>query len=65
MPSERAARLAAGIFLRMRLVLLIAVLWLLFDVALVAMLITARHVYAALRRLRTSRLSRLAGPRVP
>jgi hypothetical protein len=39
----------------MRVVLLVAVLWLLFDVVLVAALITARHVYSAFRRLRSAR----------
>ena len=47
----------------MHLVLLIAVLWLLFDVVLVAVLISARHIYSAVRRLRTSRLSRLRRPK--
>lgn len=47
----------------MRVVLLVAVLWLLFDVVLVAALITARHIYAVYRRLRAARLdSRPARP---
>jgi hypothetical protein len=49
----------------MRLVLLIATLWLLLDVVLVASLISARQLYASVRRLRAARLARLARPDAP
>jgi hypothetical protein len=39
----------------MRLVLLIATLWLLFDVILVATLVSARQLYVTLWRLRATR----------
>jgi hypothetical protein len=44
----------------MRLVLLIATLWLLFDVFLVAVLVSARSVYNLWWRLRVERIARLA-----
>jgi hypothetical protein len=50
----------------MRLVLLIATLWLLFDVVLVATLVSARQLYLTLSRLRTARaLTRSARPGHP
>ena len=49
----------------MRLALLIATLWLLFDVVLVALLISARQLYSSLRRLRAARVARLARPDAP
>ncbi len=44
----------------MRLVLLIASLWLLLDVLLVTSLVAARRVYGRWWRMRTERLARLA-----
>jgi hypothetical protein len=49
----------------MRLVLLITTLWLLFDVLLVAVLVTARHIYAAWWRMKVERLGRLARAGLP